>query len=57
MELRRVNIELVYKTSNNENITPINEAREVAYKYLENSQFMEDEGLVDYQVWVIDEVI
>lgn len=57
MKLRRVNIELVYKTSNNENITPIDEAREVAYKYLEDSRFMEDEGLVDYQVWVIDEVI
>lgn len=56
MKKRIIQIEITYDITNisEDELTSIAQAKKAAYLNLQDSQFMEDEGLYDYNVYVID---
>lgn len=56
MKKRIIQIEIAYDITNipEDELTSVVQAKKAAYLNLQDSHFMEDEGLYDYSVYVID---
>lgn len=56
MKKRIIQIEIIYDITNipEDELTCITNAENIAYLNLQDSHFMEDEGLYDYNIYVTD---